>query len=158
MRGTEDAGWTTALGFKTRHASADAVFFGDSVGGNDDAIPLASATDPDRAFLQFRIEGDFAACKKAVAINVQDAAQHYNENVNVCAKVFGIKALDNLTLVNLGAAYPNQPLTIVLRDAARDIGPGLDGKNICVTGMVVSYRNKPEIVVTDPKMITASNQ
>ena len=91
-------------------------------------------------------------------INVQDAAQHYNENVNVCAKVFGIKALDNLTLVNLGADYPNQPLTIVLRDAARDIGPSLDGKNICVTGIVISYRNKPEIVVTDPKMITASNQ
>jgi len=90
-------------------------------------------------------------------INVQDAARHYNENVNVCAKVFGIKALDNLTLVNLGADYPNQPLTIVLRDAARDIGPGLDGKNICVTGIVISYRNKPEIVVTDPKMITASN-
>jgi len=90
-------------------------------------------------------------------IGVQDAAQHYNENVNVCAKVYGIKALDKLTLVNLGAAYPNQPLTIVLRDAARDIGAGLEGKNICVTGMIVSYRDKPEIVVTDPKMITVSN-
>jgi hypothetical protein len=86
-------------------------------------------------------------------IAVQDAAQHYNENVQCCAKVYGIKALDNLTLVNLGAAYPNQPLTVVLRDAARDMGPGLDGKTICVTGTVVSYRDKPEIVVTDPKMI-----
>src|SRR5579863_6794627 len=75
-------------------------------------------------------------------IGVQDAAQHYDEYVNVCAKVYGIKALDNLTLVNLGAAYPNQPLTIVLRDAARDIGAGLEGKNICVTGMIVSYRDK----------------
>jgi len=91
-------------------------------------------------------------------IGVQDAAQHYDEYVNVCAKVYGIKALDNLTLVNLGAAYPNQPLTIVLRDAARDIGAGLEGKNICVTGMIVSYRDKPEIVVTDPKMIMVSNQ
>jgi len=87
-------------------------------------------------------------------IDVKDAAQHYNENVTVCSTVFGIKALDNLTLVNLGAAYPNQPLTVVLRDAARDLGPGLEGKNICVTGTVVSYRDKPEIVVTDPKMIT----
>jgi hypothetical protein len=91
-------------------------------------------------------------------IGVKDAAQHYNENVIVCSTVFGIKALDNLTLVNLGAAYPNQPLTVVLRDAARVLGPGLDGKNICVTGTVVSYRDKPEIVVTDPKMITVSNQ
>jgi len=91
-------------------------------------------------------------------IGVQDAAQHYNENVNVCAKVYGIKALESMTLVNLGAAYPNQPLTVVLRDGARDLGPTLDGKNICVTGTVVSYRDKPEIVVTDPKMITVSNQ
>jgi hypothetical protein len=91
-------------------------------------------------------------------ISVQDAAQHYNEYVNVCAKVYGIKALDNLTLVNLGAAYPNQPLTIVLRDAAREIGPSLEGKNICVTGTVVAYREKPEIVVTDPKSIVVSGQ
>jgi hypothetical protein len=91
-------------------------------------------------------------------ISVQDAAQHYNEYVNVCAKVYGIKALDNLTLVNLGAAYPNQPLTIVLRDAAREIGPSLEGKNICVTGNVVAYRDKPEIVVTDPKLVVISGQ
>ena len=38
------------------------------------------------------------------------------------------------------------------------LAPGLDGKTICVTGTVVSYRDKPEIVVTDPKMITVSNQ
>jgi S1/P1 Nuclease len=87
-------------------------------------------------------------------IVVQDAAQHYNEYVQCCAKVYGVKVLENLTLVNLGAAYPDQPLTVVLRDAARDLGPGLDGKRICVTGTVVSYRDKPEIVVTDPKMIT----
>lgn len=91
-------------------------------------------------------------------ISVQDAAQHYNELVNLCAKVYGEKSLEGLTLVNLGAAYPNQPLTVVLRDGARDLGPGIDGKTICVTGTVVSYRDKPEIVVTDPKMITVSNQ
>jgi hypothetical protein len=91
-------------------------------------------------------------------ISVQDAAQHYNELVNVCAKVYGEKVLESLTLVNLGAAYPNQLLTVVLRDAAKDLGPGIDGKTICVTGTMVNYRDKPEIVVTDPKMITVSNQ
>lgn len=95
-----------------------------------------------------------AATPKTIA--VQDAAQHYNEFVRCCAKVYGVKVLENLTLVNLGGAYPDQPLTVVLRDAARDMGPGLDGKNICVTGTVVSYRDKPEIVVMDPKMIVAS--
>jgi hypothetical protein len=64
---------TTAFGFKARHARADAVFLGDSIGGNDDAIASASTTDPDRPFLQFRIEGDFTARKEAVAINVKNA-------------------------------------------------------------------------------------
>jgi hypothetical protein len=97
-----------------------------------------------------------ASVPKTIA--VQNAAQHYNENVQCCAKVYGIKALESLTLVNLGGPYPDQPLTVVLRDAARDIGPGLDGKTICVTGIVVNYRDKPEIVVTDPKQIVVSNQ
>jgi hypothetical protein len=94
----------------------------------------------------------------AKTISVQDAAQHYNENVQCCAKVYGTKALESMTLVNLGAAYPNQPLTVVLRDQAKDAFPGLDGKTICVTGKVVSYKDKPEIVVTDPKMIVVSKQ
>jgi S1/P1 Nuclease len=102
--------------------------------------------------------GSTTSASTPKTIAVQDAAQHYNEYVNVCAKVYGIKTLDNLTLVNLGAAYPNQPLTVVLRDAAKDLGPGLDGKNICVTGTVVAYRDKPEIVVTDPKLIIVSGQ
>jgi len=94
----------------------------------------------------------------AIQILAGDAAQHYNQYVKCCAKVFGVKALENLTLVNLGAAYPNQPLTIVLRDAARALGPSLDGKTICVAGTVVKYKEKPEIVVTDPGMIAVTSQ
>jgi S1/P1 Nuclease len=94
--------------------------------------------------------GGSAAAK---TISVQDAARHYDENVQCCAKVYGTKALESMTLVNLGAAYPNQPLTVVLRDQARGLASGLEGKTICVTGKVVSYKDKPEIVVTDPTMI-----
>jgi len=94
----------------------------------------------------------------ATPIAVQDAAQHYNEYVKCCAKVYGVKELENLTLVNLGAAYPDQPLTVVLRDAAKSLGPSLDGKTICVTGTVVKYKEKPEIVVTDQKMIVVPDR
>ena len=93
----------------------------------------------------------------SVSIEARDAAQHYNENVRCCARVYGVKALGGLTLVNLGASYPNQPLTVVLRGAARDLGASLDGKMICVTGKVIAYREKPEIEVNDPGMITISN-
>jgi hypothetical protein len=97
MRWTEDAGWTPALGFKTRHACADAEFLGDPVGGNDDAVAFASATDPDRTFLQFRIEGDFTTCKKAVAINVQDAVgrSHVAPPTLFCQPLFPSKQVEN---------------------------------------------------------------
>ena len=94
----------------------------------------------------------------ATTIDIQDAAKHYNENVKVCAKVYGYKALENLTLVNLGAAYPEQLLTVVLKGDARSAGSGLDGQTICVAGKIVSYKDKPEIVVTDPALIVLTKQ
>ena len=94
----------------------------------------------------------------AKLIDIHDAANHYNEYVQVSAKVYGYKALDNLTLVNLGAAYPDQLLTIVLRGDAKDAYNGWDGLTISVTGKIVSYKDKPEIVVTDPKMVVVAKQ
>jgi S1/P1 Nuclease len=94
----------------------------------------------------------------AKTIDIHDAANHYNEYVQLCAKVYGYKPLDNLTLVNLGAAYPDQLLTIVLRGDAKDAYNGLDGQTVCVTGKIVSYKDKPEIVVTDPKLIVVAKQ
>jgi hypothetical protein len=90
-----------------------------------------------------------------IRIDIHDAANHVNEKVRICAKIFGYKALEGMTLVNLGAAYPDQLLTLVLRDAARDGYTVVDGQNICVTGRIENYKGKPEIVVTDPKQIEA---
>jgi S1/P1 Nuclease len=85
----------------------------------------------------------------AKQINVTDAANHYDELVTITAKVFGTKDFGSMVLVNLGAAYPDSPLTVVLRGDAKSLGSGLDGKTITVTGKVVKYKAKPEIVVTD---------
>jgi hypothetical protein len=82
-------------------------------------------------------------------IAITDAANHYDEQVIVTAKVFGTKDFGSMVLVNLGAAYPDSPLTVVLRGDAKSLGTDLDGKTITVTGKVVKYRDKPEIVVTD---------
>ena len=57
-------------------------------------------------------------------------------------------------LVNVGAAYPNQVLTVVLRDDAKSLAGSLDGKNIAVTGNIELYKGKPEIVVKDAGKIT----
>jgi nuclease S1 len=94
------------------------------------------------------------AAGEPVKIDIRDAASHVDENVVVSGRVYGYKALDGLTLVNVGAAYPNQLLTLVLRGDAKDIAPGLDGKVITVAGKIELYKGKPEIAVRDPQMIT----
>ena len=65
------------------------------------------------------------------------------------------------TINNLGAAYPNNLLTIVIftkdkinfKDAPETMNAD---KNICVTGKLkeyVEYRGRPEIVVSSPDQI-----
>jgi hypothetical protein len=89
-----------------------------------------------------------------VAIDIKDAASHVDQVVVVSAMVYGYKALSGLTLVNLGAAYPDQVLTVVLKGEAIGVAAGLDGKTIKVTGKVEMYKGKPEIVVNEKDKIT----
>ncbi len=90
---------------------------------------------------------------KPVVVDIHDAGKHLDENVRTCGSVAGYKVLGGMTLLNLGAAYPNQLLTVVLKDAAKGAYEGLEGQTICVTGKLIDYNGKSEIIVTDPKMI-----
>jgi micrococcal nuclease len=90
-------------------------------------------------------------------ISVKEAASHIGETVTICDKVYSTKLIDgsNMTLLNLGAVYPNQLLTVMIK--GRDRSKFKDapetyfkGKNMCVTGKVVDYKGKPEIVISDP--------
>jgi hypothetical protein len=104
----------------------------------------AAATDPSSS----------GTATAVVTIDIHDAAGHIGENVRICAKISGYKALGGMTLINLGAAYPNQLLTIVLRDAAKDEYKVAEGQTICVSGRIEIFKGKPEIVVTDPKQVS----
>ena len=93
-------------------------------------------------------------------IPVKDVAQHMNENVTVCGKVFGTKLLEgpNITFLDLGAAHPNQLLTVVIKSEDRSKFTGkpeedYKDKNVCVTGTIIDFKGKPEIVLSDPANI-----
>jgi hypothetical protein len=90
----------------------------------------------------------------AKVIDVKDAASHLNETVTITAKVYGSKDFSSMILVNVGAAYPDSPLTVVLRGDAKALSTQIDGKTITVTGQVIDYKGKPEIVVTDKSQLT----
>jgi hypothetical protein len=81
-------------------------------------------------------------------------------DTSVCDKMFDGKFLESsqITLLNLGGAYPNQKMTVVIKGSDRKkfkTPPGTlyVGKTICVKGLIQIYKGRSEIVVTDPQQI-----
>ncbi|MFC0513537.1 S1/P1 nuclease [Mucilaginibacter angelicae] len=86
-----------------------------------------------------------------IAVKLEDTKNAIGKTVSTQGKVYSTKDIKSMVLVNLGAAYPNQLLTVALKGKAKTLQ--LEGKTITVEGEVVDYQGKPEIVVTDPAKI-----
>lgn len=91
-----------------------------------------------------------------INIEPKDAMNHVNEDVQVCARVEGVKTLTDKVLLDLGGAYPNQLITVVLEDDAFKKVQVRNDKKICVKGTVILYKGKPEIVVSDAAKISVA--
>jgi len=104
----------------------------------------------------------FSIAAKAQVIKAQDAAAHVGDSLTVCGEIFTARYFEDSkmkpTLLNMGAAFPDQPITIVIFDDVRSklsFKPEEKWihKDICVTGKIELYKGKPEIVIHDPKQI-----
>jgi hypothetical protein len=98
----------------------------------------------------------------APTITADDAPNHVGQTLTVCGKVFGGIYLENSnsqpTLINVGADYPDNPLTLVIFGIVRGgftYKPEeyLTGKTICVTGLIKLFKGKPEIVVSKENQV-----
>ena len=92
-------------------------------------------------------------------ISIDSVTKHYGERVTVCSKVYGTKALEKVTFINLGAAYPKSLLTLVIftkdKSKFKEAPEAMYAdKTICVTGELKEYNNKPEIIISSPEQIT----
>ena len=99
-------------------------------------------------------------------ISIEKASEHVGDSVIVCAKVYGGKFFSNrqptITLLNVGAAYPNSLLTIVIKEENRAAFINKPeefyiNKEICVTGTIRIFKGKPEIEINSEKAITINN-
>ncbi len=97
-------------------------------------------------------------CFSQTTISAAEAAKHVGEKTTVCDKVFGGRYLENAnqqpTLINMGDAYPNNPFTFVIFGENRkkfSFAPEefLINKQVCVTGEIKTYKDKPQIIVSD---------
>lgn len=86
-------------------------------------------------------------------VKLEDVKNFTGKNVSAKGKVYSIKDIGSMVLVNLGAAYPNQLLTVALKGQAKDWGSQLENKTITVEGEVIDYKGKPEIIISEPSKI-----
>ncbi len=102
----------------------------------------------------------------AQTITPDEASKHIGENVKVCGKIFGGRFFETSTnaptLLNMGAAFPSSPLTIMIPGTVRaKMGNApeieLKEKNVCVTGKIILFKEKAEIVIDDASQIAVTN-
>ncbi len=91
-------------------------------------------------------------------ISIDSVSKFIGDTVTVCSKVYGVKALENESFVNLGAKYPESPLTLVIftKDLSNFTGTIeslYEDKSICVTGVPELYKDKPEMIISSPTQI-----
>lgn len=92
--------------------------------------------------------------EKSESIDLVKAAEYEGKLVSICSKVYSTKVLNSngMTFLNVGGAYPNSPLTIVIySDSLENFNfkpeDFYKGKDICVTGKIKIYKGKPEIII-----------
>ena len=81
----------------------------------------------------------------------------FGEKATVCGTVAGVHTANNSkgspTFINLDESYPRQIFTILIwRDDLNKFSRspnGWEGKKVCATGTISSYRGVPEIVAKD---------
>jgi hypothetical protein len=89
------------------------------------------------------------ATTDAPVVKLENVKNFIGLTVSVQGKVYSSRDIGSMVLVNLGAAYPNQLLTVALKGPAKDLRSQLDNKTVTVEGEVIDYKGKPEIIVTD---------
>jgi hypothetical protein len=92
--------------------------------------------------------------------NIATISEAIGDTVVVVEKIYGGRYLSSssLTLLNVVGDFPNQKLTLVIRGTDRDKfkykpEEHLKGKLAVITGKLIDYNGKPQIVITNPDQI-----
>ena len=102
-----------------------------------------------------------ASATAQTSIKLEDVSKHIGDSVTVCGKVADMRYFENSknkpTLINMGAKHPNGLLTLVIWENARALFTtkveDLLEKEICITGRIILYKEKPEIIIEKPEQI-----
>lgn len=100
-------------------------------------------------------------------ITLEEAKDHVGDSVTLTGKVFGIRYFAEgkgaPTLINMGAAFPNQLLTVVIygddrRKMSADPEKAFADQQLTVSGKVELYKGRPQIVVREEAQVKLTEQ
>jgi hypothetical protein len=97
----------------------------------------------------------FAMSASAQKFSAEEFAKKLGKTETLCDTVYSLKIIsDTLTLLNMGGVYPNQKYTVAIKGNKIALDwTNLKGKPLCVTGVFIMYKNRPEIDVAEPEKI-----
>src|ERR1700744_2567020 len=91
------------------------------------------------------------------------SAEEFKKNLGktgtLCDTVYSLHIFSyTLTLLNMGGAYPNQKYTVAIKSNKITLDyTNLKGKPLCVTGVFIMYKNRPEIDIARPEQINKTH-
>ena len=111
---------------------------------------------PGLALILFAIAG-LALAQEPKTYTASEAAKHVGETATVTDKVANVfESNKGNIFLNFGARYPNQVFTAFIPKDSADQFPNLkelNGRTVSITGKIVLYKGKPEIVLDHPSML-----
>lgn len=98
-------------------------------------------------------------CVKAqTTVTAKEVVNYVGKEVTLCDSVYSARAMDNISLLNLGGKFPKEVITLVIFKSDRakfkkEPVELFENKRICITGKVTLYKDKLQIVVNEPKQV-----
>jgi micrococcal nuclease len=95
-------------------------------------------------------------------ISLNEVKDNIGDSVKLKGQVYAVKYLQQVkgspTFLDVGGAYPNEALTLVIwnntRNKFKDPPEELfNNKTVSITGRILLYRGRPEIVISEPGQI-----
>ena len=96
--------------------------------------------------------------KSQTKVTAKEVVNYVGKEVTLCDSVYSARAMENISLLNIGGKFPKEVITMVVfkSDKPKFESEPVElyqNKRICVTGKVTLYKDKLQIVVNDPKQV-----
>ena len=89
------------------------------------------------------------------SFSTADFTKNLGKTGTLCDTVYSLRVVsDTLALLNMGGVYPNQKYTVAVKGNKITLDyTTLKGKPLCVTGVFLMYKNRPEIQISEPEQV-----